>query len=253
MKTHPSSSSRHAIGFTLIELLVVIAIIGTLAGLLLPALVNVKKQARIRLAKVDMVNLAGAIKQYEAEYSRLPVSRDAMDCSKPAAGQPDFTYGTVLPDNTLVSPQYEPWGRIESYGAPPPTYKNCNAELIAILQSTNLVSSNSLVGFSGTFNPRQIRFFDPKRSLSEISHGLDPNGVFRDPWGNPYIVTLDLDDNDLCVDGFYGDLRKSASLVAGIKGSTAIWSFGPDGRVKRRQDGGTLKGEENKDNIVTWE
>ena len=247
MKTHPSFSRRHAIGFTLIELLVVIAIIGTLAGLILPALVGVKRQAKIKLAKVDMVNLAGAIKNYEAEYSRLPVSRAALDCSNPTAGQPDFTYGTVLPDNSLVNSQYP---RIESYGAPPPTYKNCNAELVAILQSTNLVATNSLVGFSGTFNPRQIRFFDPKRSSGEISPGLDPNGLFRDPWGNPYIVTLDVNDDDLCVDGFYGPFLKPQP---GIKASLIIWSFGPDGRAKSKDDGGTLKGEENKDNILSWE
>src|SRR5262245_13546497 len=128
MKTHPFVSYRQAIGFTLIELLVVIAIIGTLAGLILPALVGVKKQAKVKLAKMDMTTLASAIKQYEAEYSRLPVSRDALNCSKPTAGQPDFTYGTVLSDGSLVNPQYE---RIESYGAPPPPYKNCNAELVA--------------------------------------------------------------------------------------------------------------------------
>src|SRR5436305_9035271 len=53
--------------FTLIELLVVIAIIAILAGLLLPVLATVKTKAKIKTAKMDMANLAGAIHQYETE------------------------------------------------------------------------------------------------------------------------------------------------------------------------------------------
>jgi hypothetical protein len=26
--------------------------------------------------------------------------------------------------------------------------------------------------------------------------------VFRDPWGNPYIITVDLDDDNKCKDAF---------------------------------------------------
>src|SRR6266542_5305654 len=85
------SFRRRRSAFTLIELLVVIAIIASLAGLLLPALSIAKTRAKIKLAQVDMNNLAGAIKQYEASYERYPASKDAENAA--ATGTGDFTYG----------------------------------------------------------------------------------------------------------------------------------------------------------------
>src|SRR5947209_8045231 len=84
---HPDH--RHPRGFTLIELLVVIAIIAILAGLLLPALAHAKIVAKVKTAKMEMNGIAGAIHQYETEYSRMPGTKDAL-----ASASPDFTFGT---------------------------------------------------------------------------------------------------------------------------------------------------------------
>jgi prepilin-type N-terminal cleavage/methylation domain-containing protein len=59
-------------GFTLIELLVVIAIIALLAGLLLPAISIVRRNAQRTKARSMAQGLVLAIKQYEAEYGLLP-------------------------------------------------------------------------------------------------------------------------------------------------------------------------------------
>ena len=83
----PSPDRRR--GFTLIELLVVIAIIAILAGLILPAVAMAKTRAKVARARTEMANLATAIKQYEADYNRYPVSKRVEE----AAGANDFTYG----------------------------------------------------------------------------------------------------------------------------------------------------------------
>ena len=55
-------------GFTLVELLVVIAIIGVLVGLLMPALVNVRRQARRTACANNMDQIGKAFALYTGRY-----------------------------------------------------------------------------------------------------------------------------------------------------------------------------------------
>ncbi len=232
-------------GFTLIEMLVVIAIISMLAALLLPALTKSKTAVKVKAARMEMTTLIAAINQYESEYKRMPVSSNAM-LSLDNANFPDFTCGTVLKGTDL------PNGQISAYQVqtanPAGVYQNANSEVMNILRNVNsFPNSNSIC------NPRKISFISPRITSGTNVPGVGPDGVFRDPWGNPYIVTIDCDYDDKCVDGFYSNLLKnkypSDPSRKYLPVSTAIWSFGPDGKIS----GGALDDAENKDNILSWQ
>lgn len=65
--------------FTLIELLMVIAIIGILAGILIPTVGAVRKQANIAASKSQLSNYVTAIQMFKGEYGYLPFITSKAD------------------------------------------------------------------------------------------------------------------------------------------------------------------------------
>jgi prepilin-type N-terminal cleavage/methylation domain-containing protein len=235
-------------GFTLIELLVVIAMIGLLAGILLPVFGAAKTKAKVAVARMDMRGLQFAIASYKSAYGTLPSPRLVYECAGQNTACRDFTYGTTWPDGSLVKPGLPV---IASYGSP--GYRTCNAELIALLKPSAAAATAELRALSVAGNPQQHDFLQVKSAAGPGGSGLGPDGVLRDPWGNPYIITLDLNLDDRSLDGFYASLRKNSTprQSADIKGDALIWSFGPDGKVSLKPSVGATGGE-NKDNVVSW-
>lgn len=257
-RTH---TSRHS-GFTLIELLVVIAIIGILAGMIVPATVRALAKAKSAKAKTEAVSLAGAIKAYQADYSRLPSSpltRQAH-AAKPAyvegtlfsAATPDWVFGNFntpdskngTPTPTVVSAVgYLQVADPQSSGRNPN-----NSEVMAILTGQQFpdIGGGPLVNLNNSLNPKKNVYLNVKSVSNRQPGGVDEFGVYRDPWGHPYIIILDLDYDNRVLSPFP---QGSTGRPRFLPESVLVMSLGPDGKANFSVD---QDHPDNRDNIYSW-
>ncbi|HEX7576599.1 MAG TPA: hypothetical protein VF430_01035 [Verrucomicrobiae bacterium] len=135
-----------------------------------------------------------------------------------------------------------------------------NAEVIAILMNlTNYPGGGATVNANYQKNPQQTVFLSARMSGDTSSPGVGTDLVYRDPWGNPYVITMDLNYDELCEDAFYGlPTVSNNNLTALIKapdgnyayrGKVMVWSAGPDGAIDKSNGAGTA----NKDNVLSWQ
>jgi prepilin-type N-terminal cleavage/methylation domain-containing protein len=212
--------------FTLVEWLIVIAIIAIWADVE-PPMPGSKTTAKKHIAQSEEGNLVAAINQYYAVYNHLPASSNAVA----AAGTNDFTFGTVSKTSAGS-------GQLSSIMVDTPgeyVYQNYNSEIIAILRDDNFWPEVNH-GAQHIYNPRQTPFFSAKAAPDTNSPGIGPDEVFRDPWGNPYIITLDLNQDHKCydpaLDGMYQLENPKPTGPLMVPGEAIVWSFGPSKTIK---------------------
>lgn len=246
MKTSSNRSRKCIAAFTLIELLVVIAIIGILAAMLLPVLGAAKKRAQVGQAKIDMSSLGNAIDKYEADYNgRFPAPNIPT-------GELDVTYGYAIGGG----------GDLNNHIS----IATNSPVMVVLLDLENYPDGNPTINKGHVFNPRGLKTLSVKDAKDVTLGGLGPDGEYRDPWGNSYVISMDTSMNDHVRDNLYSrttvtwngskvltGLSTNAAVAInpyGLRGQRLIWSRGPD---KQAATGDNADKGVNKDNVLSWQ
>jgi type II secretory pathway pseudopilin PulG len=251
MKLHfpPSRTKNH--GMTFIEWVLLLFVVFILLAMLLPVTPRTGVPAMKVQARFEANDIATAITAYKQQYGRYPVSTNVEAAA--LARNRDFTCGGRELNSILGA----------SANTPP------NADVIAVLiDLTNFANGTPTVNSNHNLNPQRTIFLNPRLSGDTNSPGVGVDGVYRDPWGNPYIISLDLNGDNRCRDAFYKNhlvSRKNGAMgfdglenffdtngnsdAFEYEGDVMVWSLGPDGKANVTEPSIAAP---NQDNVVSW-
>lgn len=217
--------------FTLVELLVVVGIVVILAGLVLPAVIGGAQQGRITQAKSDMKAIQMALAQMDQTYGRI---------LKVESGKVKFA---------KKSGEEEVNEKDNGSSTIPTKYVKIDTEvaydsLMGELTANARFSDGSTITYK--YNPRKIKFLETNSNFDasiDYNAGSNQKNLWRDPWGNRYIVLINTDGNDRIV-------RPDDSNKY-IMGKTAVYSWGPNGEDNSGKNA-VEGGDKLDDDIATW-
>jgi hypothetical protein len=224
-----------------------------------------EEKVQVHRAKLQMAQMVMAISGYESAYGRLPASSEAMNGGMRVQG--DFTYGTY--GNSSIKLPNGAAATVDVSG----NYHTNNAEVMAIVMDLVQFRNNvPTINKDHVKNPNRTSFLPAKEVSDVTSAGVGLDGAYRDPWGNPYIITLDLNSDGKARDAFYSmqtvseDSNSSLTPRPGLNGliRTAlpdgtvvfeanspimVWSAGPD---KMIDTSAKANAGANSDNVLSW-
>jgi len=204
-----TTTDRSRLGFTLIELTVVLAVIVTLALVLTPSIANFINDSRSARATSDCNTIGGAIANFYRDNGFYPMWKVALN-GGPGTAQ-NRVQLLVSPGNIPAEEQLSTW----------------TSGTTALL-SEQLVNNTPGYTFKSTTSP--LGWNGPYLS-SEI---------IADPWGNRYVVNVELLDPGATVVGVGGKVK------------AAVWvlSAGPNGVIETRFNQSILTAARGGDDIV---
>ncbi len=189
----------------------------------------------------------------------------------------DFTFGTYGLSRGLKTPGGTYDVRSLDSAGNPLSYQANNSEVMAVLldvESWPAAPSAPTINQAHEMNPQKTIYLNASRVADTASPGIGLDGVYRDPWGEPYIITMDFNHDGNTRDAFYrapdvsadpGDTNtpKQGVLVFAptvVGGETfyetdrriMVWSAGPDRRVDPGPGKSATQGA-NKDNVLSWQ
>ena len=244
--------------FTLVELLVVVGIVVILAGLVLPAVIGGAQQGRITQAKSDMKAIQMALAQMDQTYGRIlkaesngkikfaNVTGDGLAPISDSYTKNSTTYETkyiVLGKDASNQPTDDQKGVKYSGGVEElkESHEDAYNSFIAEITGTNNKGYQH--------NSRKIKFLDPNQNF-DPSKDYDADNtqkacLWRDPWGNPYVIMISVDGNDRLVK------PDAPSNGRFIMSKTALYSWGPNGENNNGKNA-SEGGDKLDDDIATW-
>ena len=234
---HCFPASQRRTGFTLIELLVVIAIIAVLAGLLVSVAGRVQLQARKTQVTADARNIKLACISFYNDNRQYPlgdVQLAALEYEQEGYHPADTCYGD------------QPTGLYHTYQL----FDVLRAQADADFNVNNHLNPNLNVYWQGQIAKSQTA---PRDGITTADYTspqghLLKKGSFVDPWGEEYVVYLDVNkDGDLseALNWYYHDISKNPGTVhPGDGQAVAVASMGVDGQWGTKGNG-ILKGSDD--------
>jgi hypothetical protein len=229
----------------------------------------------IKRAQSEIGLIVGAVHAYESDHSRFPASKEAMAVASLSPSD-DFTYGTT--NLACVGPAgpnpinvgFSIPAGVTSVQTIVGGYGTNNAEVMAILLDLETFGDGRrTLNYGHVKNPERKKYLNATMVGDAKLAGVGPDGVYRDPWGNPYIISLDLNSDGKTRDFFYRSSAVSqdpSDTSRGLNGlikttlsngavvyeanlEVMVWSAGPDKLIDPAAAANTGN---NKDNVLSW-